>query len=66
MDKTNWRLQPSVMMDDALAMEVAKIACALKSLSVYTAEALEEDDTPDQLKTIVDDGMEAMKRVFVW
>lgn len=66
MDKSNWRLQPSVVMDDALAMEVAKIACALKSLSVYTTEALEEADTPDQLKTIVDDGMEAMKRVFVW
>ncbi len=66
MDNSAWSLQPNIKMDDTLAGDVAKIACALKSLSVYTTQALEEDDAPDSLKTVVDEGMAAMKRVFVW
>ena len=66
MDSNTWTLQPNVKMDDKLAGDVAKIACALKSLSVYTEQAIEEDEAPDNLKSIVDEGMAAMKRVFVW
>jgi len=66
MEKSAWSLQPNVRMDEKLASDVAKIACALQSLSVYTSQALEEDETPDSLKAILDDGMAAMKRVFVW
>lgn len=66
MDKASWKLHQNVTMDEKLAAEVAKIACALQSLSVYTTQALEEEDVPDTLKKIVDDGKEAMKRIFVW
>ena len=53
-------------MDEMTAVDVAKIACALKSLSVYTVEALEDDDIPESLKNTVDDGVEAIQRIFVW
>lgn len=66
MDKSNWALQPGVTMDETLASDVARIACALKSLSVFTMEALEDNEPPETLKQIVDDGTEAMKRIFVW
>ncbi len=66
MEKASWKLHQNIKMDESLAVEVAKIACALQSLSVYTAQALEEDDTPESLRKIVDDGTEAMKRIFVW
>jgi hypothetical protein len=61
-----WTLQPGVKMDDATAAEVAKIACALKSLSAYTSMALEQENAPDDLQQIVDEGLEAMKKIFVW
>ena len=53
-------------MDDATASEVAKIACALKSLSAYTSLAMESEDAPEDLQAIVDEGLEAMTRIFVW
>lgn len=62
----NWQLQPDVKMDEEVAAEVAKIACALQSLSVYATQALEESDEPQALKAIVDEGLDAMKRIFVW
>lgn len=65
METPSWSLQPNIAMDEKLASDVAKIACALQSLSVYTSEALEEDE-PESLKTIVEEGLEAMKRIFVW
>jgi len=65
MSKT-WELQDGVKMDPATASEVAKIACALKSLSAYTALAMESEDAPDDLQTIVDEGLEAMTKIFVW
>ncbi|MBZ0093092.1 MAG: hypothetical protein ACYC2R_13655 [Burkholderiales bacterium] len=67
MVNTSWKLKPGISMDANAANEVAKIACALKSLSVYT-QAVCEEDTEDsrQLKRIVDDGLEAMTRVFEW
>ena len=36
-DKKNWHLQPGVAMSPEAADDVAKIACALKALSIYTA-----------------------------
>lgn len=66
MDKPNWKLQPKVEMDNALAVDVAKVACALQSLSAYSALAYENEDAPEDLKKIVDEGLEAMKRIFVW
>ncbi len=65
-DKTTWQLQPGVAMSPEAADEVAKIACALKSLSAYTAFAMEREDCPEDLQQIVADGLEAMARVFVW
>lgn len=53
-------------MDDATASEVAKIACALKSLSAYTSLAMESEDAPEDLQAIVDEGLDAMTRIFVW
>ncbi len=61
-----WQLQEGVKMDAATAAEIAKIACALKSLSVYTSLAMESEDAPEDLQTIVDEGLDAMARIFVW
>lgn len=64
--KSNWKLQPGVEMDEKVADNVAKIACALKSLSAYTTLVVEREDCPEELQEIVEDGLEAMTRVFVW
>ncbi|MBU1689448.1 MAG: hypothetical protein KKD65_01745 [Gammaproteobacteria bacterium] len=61
-----WNLREGVNLDDATACDVAKIACALKSLSIYTRLAMESEDAPEDLQAIVDEGLEAMTRVFVW
>jgi len=61
-----WTLREGVKMDDATAGEVAKIACALKSLSAYTSLAMESEDATEDLQAIVDEGLEAMTRIFVW
>jgi hypothetical protein len=61
-----WTLREGVKMDDSTAGEVAKIACALKSLSAYTSLAMESEDAPEDLQAIVDEGLEAMARIFVW
>jgi hypothetical protein len=61
-----WKLQEGVKMDEATASEVAKMACALKSLSAYTSLAMESEDAPEDLQAIVDEGLEAMTRIFVW
>ena len=65
-EKKNWQLQPGVNISPELADEVAKVACALKSLSAYTTLAMEREDCPEELQQIVDDGLEAMARIFVW
>ena len=66
MTTENWQLQTDVTLDPKVAADVAKIACALQSLSVYTAQALEESEEPEALRGIIDEGLEAMKRIFVW
>lgn len=65
-DKKNWHLQPGIAMSPEAANEVAKIACALKSLSAYTTFAMEREDCPEDLQKIVEEGLDAMARVFVW
>lgn len=61
-----WKLHEGVNLDDSTACDVARIACALKTLSIYTRLAMESEDAPEDLQTIVDEGLEAMTRVFVW
>jgi hypothetical protein len=63
-DDTAWTLQPGVKMDAATAGEVAKIACALKSLSAYTTLVLEQEDNSEELQQMVQEGLEAMNRIF--
>jgi hypothetical protein len=65
-DKKNWTLQPEVAMSPEVANEVAKVACALKSLSAYTTFAMEREDCPEELQKLVDEGLEAMAKIFVW
>lgn len=62
----NWKLQPKIMLEDRTAADVASIACALQSLYSYTSLACESEDTPEDLRQIVDEGLAAMRRVFVW
>lgn len=59
-----WRLQPGVKIDDATAEEIAKIACALKSLSLYATLVLEQEDCPDDLQEVVDEGVVAIGKIF--
>lgn len=61
-----WTLQEGVSMSQDAAQEVAKIACALKSLSAYVTLSQETEDAPEELQQIVDEGLEAMKKIFVW
>ncbi|HZV55894.1 MAG TPA: hypothetical protein VFF82_13240 [Rhodocyclaceae bacterium] len=61
-----WQLQRGVKMSEDAATEVAKIACALKSLSVYTSLVLDQDDCPEDLQQMVDEGVTAIDKLFVW
>lgn len=65
-EQKNWKLQPGVNLTPEVTDEVAKIACALKSLSAYTTLAMEREDCPEDLQQLVDDGLEAMARIFQW
>lgn len=44
--------------------DVAKIACALKSLAVYTSLACEQEDSPDELRELVDQGLKSIDNLF--
>lgn len=61
MEQSNWKLKDRSKLD---VDEVAKIACALKTLAVYTSMACDQHDNPEELKTIVEDGLEAIDRIF--
>lgn len=63
-EKPAWELQPGVQMPAEMANDVAKIACALKSLSAYTTLVLEQEDNSDELQQMVQEGLEAMSRIF--
>lgn len=64
MSEKMWKVKEGVKLDDDVAEEVAKIACALKSLAIYTAMACENKDDPQELRDVVDDGMAAMNKLF--
>ena len=61
-----WQLQRGVKMSEEAASEVAKIACALKSLAVFTALVLEQDDCPEDLQQMVDEALASIDKLFIW
>ncbi|MET0088404.1 MAG: ribonuclease H [Candidatus Thiodiazotropha sp.] len=44
--------------------DVEKIALALKSLATYSMLAYEHDDDPQDLDEVVQDGLDAIDRLF--
>ncbi len=60
-DDDNWKLKEGVEIN---IEDVAKIACALKSLAAYTTLACAEEDSPEDLEAIVDEGMDAIDKLF--
>ncbi len=60
-DDSNWKLKEGVEIN---IEDVAKIACALKSLAAYTTLACAEDDSPEDLEVIVEEGMDAIEKLF--
>ena len=63
-EKPAWELQPGIQMNADTAVEVSKIACALKALSAYSTLMLEQEDNPEELQQMVQSGLEAMNRIF--
>ena len=61
MTDANWKLKDGAELN---VDDVAKIACALKSLSAYTTLVCAEEDSPEDLEQIVKEGMEAMEKMF--
>ncbi|MEA1889081.1 MAG: hypothetical protein U9N50_04790 [Pseudomonadota bacterium] len=64
MTEKMWKLKEGVNLDADVAEEVAKIACALKSLAIYTALACDHEDDPKELQETVDEGVKAMDKLF--
>jgi len=62
MTEQNWTLKQNL--DQVDPEDLAKIACALKSLAVYTSLVCDQDDSPEDLESIVNDGLAAMDRIF--
>ena len=44
--------------------DVARIACALKSLAVYTSLVCEQEDSPDEQRELVDQGLDSINNLF--
>lgn len=61
---SNWILQEGVQMDPKVAEDVARMACALKSLDIFFSMLREEEEAPDDLRQTVQDGLDAMARLF--
>ncbi len=61
MTDANWKLKDGAELN---VDDVAKIACALKSLSAYSTLVCAEEDSPEDLEQIVKEGMEAMEKIF--
>lgn len=66
MKEADLKLQPHIKMDADTAAEVAKIACALKALSLYTSLVIAREDCPEDLAKSVEEGTAAMHKLFVW
>jgi hypothetical protein len=60
-EEDSWKLKDGAKLN---VEDVAKIACALKSLSAYTILACAEQDSPKDLEEIVDDGLQAIENLF--
>ena len=60
-----WQLQRGVKMSEDTAAEVAKIACALKALSVFTALVIDREDCPEDLQETVQEGVTAIDKLFI-
>ena len=45
--------------------DVEKIAMGLKSLAAYSMLAYEHDDNPEDLDEVVQEGLEAIERLFI-
>jgi hypothetical protein len=65
MKEKNWQLKPGVQLAPDTAEQVARIACALKSLSAYSSLVIEREDCPEDLQQIVDEGVKAIDKIFV-
>lgn len=65
MAKAGWKLQPGIKVDNATAAEMAKIACALKALSMYATMVLEKEDCPEELQKLVEEGNVAINKIFI-
>ena len=61
MSDENWKLKEGAELN---IDDVAKIACALKSLSAYTTLACADEESPDDLEVIVDEGLDAISNLF--
>lgn len=61
MSENDWKLKEGTKLN---IEDVAKIACALKSLAAYTTLACAEEDSPDDLEVIVDEGLHAIDKLF--
>ncbi|MGD8909744.1 MAG: hypothetical protein PVI92_10400 [Chromatiales bacterium] len=46
--------------------DVEKIAIGLKSLAAYSMLAYEHEDDPQDLETVVQEGLDAIDRLFVY
>jgi len=66
MKEPELKLQPGIKMDEDTAAEVAKIACALKALSLYTSLVIPREDCPEDIARSVEEGTAAMQKLFVW
>ena len=61
MNEETWKLKEGAELN---LEDVAKIACALKSLSAYTTLACAEEDSPEELEGIVDEGLDSINNLF--
>lgn len=61
MSEEEWKLKAGAELN---VEDVGKIACALKSLSAYTTLACAEEESPEDLEIIVDEGLEAINNLF--
>ncbi len=61
MSDPEWKLKEGAELN---IDDVAKIACALKSLSAYTTLACAEEESPEDLEIIVDEGLDAINNLF--
>jgi hypothetical protein len=61
MSEEIWKLKEGAELN---VEDVAKIACALKSLSIYSSLACEDENSPEDLESVVNDGLAAIEKLF--